>query len=502
MLGRINAATAASATAAAAKIHAQSVGGLGARMVSQLAEPREPRVVTSEIPGPASASALERLGRMQDTRAAVFVADYEKSVGNYIVDADGNQLLDLYCQIASIPVGYNNEAILQAARSDEMATALANRPALGVFPSTDWAQQLEESLMRVKPAGLDMVFTSAHGSDANELAYKAAFMHYARTRRGDKAFSAAELSSAMDNQPPGSPAVAILSFSSGFHGRTFGALSTTRSKALHKMDIPAFPWPRAPFPQLRYPLEKYAEDNAQEEQRCLEETERILRTSAVPVAAVIVEPVQSEGGDRHASPEFFQGLRRITKDLDVLMIVDEVQTGCAATGTFWAHEQWALQSPPDMVTFSKKMQAAGFYHSRDLVPDQPYRNFNTWMGDPARALLARAIVSEVLDKDLSAHVRDTGDYLLSHLRPLAVRYHRLVGSVRGCGTFVAFDCPSTELRTELLHLMRLEGVNMGGSGETTVRFRPMLTLSKSHVNVFLTRFESVLNKMYRKHWPQ
>ncbi|KAJ1646561.1 hypothetical protein J3B02_002696 [Coemansia erecta] len=495
MLGRIN-------IAAAAKIRPARMGSLGARMVSQLAEPREPQVVTSEIPGPASASALERLGKMQDTRAAVFVADYAKSVGNFIVDADGNQLLDLYCQIASIPVGYNNEKILQAARSSQMATALANRPALGVFPSTDWAQQLEQSLMRVKPSGLDMVFTAAHGSDANEVAFKAAFMHYMRVRRGNSAFSAAELSSVMDNRPPGSPELAILSFSSGFHGRTFGALSATRSKALHKMDIPAFPWPRAPFPQLRYPLDKYAEDNAQEEQRCLQETERILRTNAVPVAAVIVEPVQSEGGDRHASSEFFRGLRRITKEMGVLMIVDEVQTGCAATGTFWAHEQWGLQSPPDMVTFSKKMQAAGFYHSFDMVPDQPYRNFNTWMGDPARALLAQAIVAEVIDRDLSTQVRVTGDYLMSHLKPLAVRYHRVVSNVRGCGTFLAFDCPSTEMRTEFLHLMRLEGVNMGGSGDVTVRFRPMLTLNKSLVNVFLTRFESVLNKMYHKHWPQ
>ncbi|KAJ2389874.1 hypothetical protein GGI05_003372 [Coemansia sp. RSA 2603] len=124
------------------------------------------------------------------------------------------------------------------------------------------------------------------------------------------------------------------------------------------------------------------------------------------------------------------------------------------------------------------------------------------MGDPPRTLLARAIVNEVLANDLPAHVRDTGAYLLSHLQPMSVRYHRIVSNVRGCGTFIAFDCPSPEMRAELLNLMRLEGVNMGGSGETAVRFRPMLTLTKTHVNVFLTRFESVLNKLYRKHWPQ
>ncbi|KAJ1895561.1 hypothetical protein LPJ66_004521 [Kickxella alabastrina] len=498
MLGRINttAAVARSLRLRSARLQPQFAR---VRAMSQLVEPREPSVVTSKIPGPASLASLKHLSAMQDTRAAAFVGDYEKSVGNYIVDADGNQLLDMYCQIASIPVGYNNAAILAAARSDQMATALANRPALGVYPSADWPQLLEDSLLRVRPAGLDMVFTSAHGSDANEIAYKAAFIHYARMRRSSGVFSAAELESVMDNRPPGSPNVAILSFSSGFHGRTFGALSTTRSKALHKMDIPAFPWPRAPFPQLRYPLDKYAEENAQEEKRCLAETEEILRSNPVPIAAVIVEPIQSEGGDRQASPDFFRGLRRITREHGVLLIVDEVQTGCAATGSFWAHEQWALDSPPDMVTFSKKMQAAGFYHTKELVPDQPYRNFNTWMGDVPRTLLTRAIVAEVLDKDLISQVRSTGSYLVSHLKPLSIRYHRLVSNVRGQGTFLAFDCPTPEIRAELLHLMRLEGVNMGGSGEASVRFRPMLTLTSAHVNVFVSRFESVLNKMYQKY---
>ncbi|KAJ2716955.1 4-aminobutyrate transaminase [Coemansia spiralis] len=470
--------------------------------MAQLAEPKEPKVVTGTVPGPASKRALQQLAKLQDTRAAVLVGDYSKSVGNYLTDADGNVLLDMYCQIASIPVGYNNARILAAASSPEMATALANRPALGVFPPNDWAQTLEATFAKVRPAGLDMVFTTAHGSDANELAFKAAVMHYAHTKRGARGFTEEELASVMDNKPPGAPDVAILSFSLGFHGRTFGALSATRSKAIHKLDIPAFKWPKAPFPQLQYPLDKYEAENAAEEKQCLEALDEILRTSPVPVAAAIIEPIQSEGGDRHASPEFFCGVRRITQEHGVLLIVDEVQTGCGATGTFWAHEQWGLPTPPDMVTFSKKMQAAGFFHTREMVPDQPYRNFNTWMGDIPRVLIAKAIMDEVAERGLIEQVRETGAYLLSHLRPLAIRYHRVLGNVRGKGTFVAFDCSSPEIRAELLQLMRNEGVNMGGSGEMTVRFRPMLTLTKGHVNVFVARFQSVLNKLYQKHWPQ
>ena len=71
--------------------------------------------------------------------------------------------------------------------------------------------------------------------------------------------------------------------------------------------------------------------------------------------------------------------------------MDEVQTGCGASGTFWAHEAWHLPSPPDAVTFSKKMQLAGYYCTAALIPDTPYRIFNTWMGDPVRLLQVRFV---------------------------------------------------------------------------------------------------------------
>src|SRR5207248_10166091 len=142
-------------------------------------------------------------------------------------------------------------------------------------------------------------------------AYKAAFMWRRRHERGgpDAEFTAEEVESSMNNQAPGSPQLSILSFKSAFHGRLFGSLSTTRSKPIHKMDIPAFNWPQAPFPALKYPLEQHAEENAKEEQRCLEETERLIREWPLPPVAVVVEPIQSEGGDNHASPAFFKRLR-------------------------------------------------------------------------------------------------------------------------------------------------------------------------------------------------
>lgn len=246
-----------------------------------------------------------------------------------IVDVDGNKYLDVYSQIASIPVGYNNAALIQAAQSPEMISALVNRPAIGNFPSSTWHDILRTGLLRVSPpGGLDRIFTAQSGSEANELAYKAAFMLYRRRQRGEGVeWTAEETDSCLANSAPGSPDLAILSFADSFHGRGFGSLSTTRSKAVHKLDIPAFDWPQAPFPRLRYPLEEHAEANAAEEKRCLAEVERLLTTWRCPVAAVITEPIQSEGGDNHASAAFFQGLRDVTTKHGALMIVDEVQTG-------------------------------------------------------------------------------------------------------------------------------------------------------------------------------
>jgi 4-aminobutyrate aminotransferase/(S)-3-amino-2-methylpropionate transaminase len=399
-----------------------------------------------------------------------------------------------YAQIASIPVGYNNPHLKEVAQSQEMITSLINRPALGNFPSADWSHILKTGILRAAPKGLNQVFTAMAGSDANETAYKAAFMYYRQLQRGgpEVEFTAEEIESTMNNKGPGSPQLSILSFKSGFHGRLFGSLSTTRSKAIHKLDIPAFDWPQATFPQLKYPLEEHVQENAAEEKRCLEEVERLIKEFHNPVAAVVVEPIQSEGGDNHASPAFFQGLRDITKRNKVLFIVDEVQTGVGATGKFWAHDHWNLSSPPDMVTFSKKAQTAGYYYGNPaLRPNKPYRQFNTWMGDPSRALIFRGIIGEVERLNLVENTRTTGDYLYAGLERLAQKYPEHFQNLRGKnqGTFIAWDTPK---RDEFLVKAKSVGVNIGGSGAQAVRLRPMLVFQKHHADILLESLEKII----------
>jgi len=176
----------------------------------------------------------------------------------------------------------------------------------------------------------------------------------------------------------------------------------------------------------------------------------------------------------------------------VLFIVDEVQTGIGATGKFWAHDHWNLTSPPDMVTFSKKAQTAGYYFGNpELRPNKPYRQFNTWMGDPAKCLLFRAIIEEIEARDLVAQTARVGDYLFNKLEALAKEYPKQIQNLRGKGqgTFIAFDSPR---RDELLKQAKTLGVNIGGSGARAVRLRPMLIFEEKHADILVNVFEKLV----------
>ncbi|KAI9147093.1 4-aminobutyrate aminotransferase [Paramyrothecium foliicola] len=455
-------------------------------------EPAGPYVKTA-IPGPESQRILKDLSAVFDTQNVNMVANYKESVGNYIADPDGNVLLDVFAQIASIPVGYNNPRLHEVSQSLDVQSAFINRPALASFPQHDLLPILKSGLLAAAPPGMDKIYTSMTGSDANEMAYKAAFMWKRQQQRGTTSeFTEEETVSSMDNKQPGAPNMSILSFHKGFHGRLFGSLSTTRSKAIHKLDIPAFDWPAAPFPQLKYPLEDNAKINREEEDRCLKATEHLILNHPNPPAAVVVEPIQSEGGDNHATPYFFQGLRALTKKHNILLIVDEVQTGVGASGKFWAHEHWNLSSPPDIVTFSKKAQAAGFYYRDPAVrPSQPYRQFNTWMGDPMRALLFAGIYKEIQSLDLVRNTATVGNEVYAGLKRLAEKYPQDIVNLRGkdCGTMIAFDSPR---RDELVRRAKEEGVNLGGCGASAVRLRPMLVFQKHHADIFLEAMERIL----------
>jgi 4-aminobutyrate aminotransferase/(S)-3-amino-2-methylpropionate transaminase len=467
------------------------------RLLSTLAreEPARPLVHTL-VPGPRSLELARELQEVSEGRTVQFFHDPHKSFGNYVADVDGNLLLDAFCFIASLPLGYNHPNLVEAAQSPAWLPHLAQRPALGYSAPPEWVHTLRTKILSVAPQGLANVqMTCGCGASAVENALKAAFIRKRALERGDVNPTTAELDSCMRNSEPGSPnSMAVVSFEHAFHGRLFGSLSTTRSKSIHKVDIPAFGnWPVLPFPK-----------DEQDEARCLDLVDKTL--SEQRVAALIVEPILSEGGDLHASPAFFRGLRELTRHYQVAMVCDEVQTGVGATGRFWAHEHWseglektgqgvgtgAAELAPDMVTFAKKMQASGFFFKPEFLPPQAFRIYSTWSGDPLRALQASVIIDTIVADHLVERVHSVGDYLIHALADLN---HPLVERIRGRGTFIAFDLPSPAQRDHLLGEMRNQGVLVGSSGDKTVRLRPALIFDKHHADILLDILARVLRHM-------
>ncbi|XP_029431967.1 4-aminobutyrate aminotransferase, mitochondrial [Rhinatrema bivittatum] len=452
-------------------------------------------LMKTEVPGPRSRNLMKQLNEIQNADAVSFFCNYEESRGNYLVDVDGNRMLDLYSQISSIPIGYNHPALIKLLQQPQNLSAFINRPALGIMPPENFIEKLEESLLSVAPKNLNQIITMACGSCANENAFKVIFMWYRNKERGHSGVTKEELETCMINQAPGCPDYSILSFMGGFHGRTMGCLTATHSKAIHKLDIPAFDWPIAPFPRLKYPLEDFVKENEQEEARCLEEVEDLIvkyRKKKKTVAGIIIEPIQSEGGDNHASSDFFRKLRNIARKHGCAFLVDEVQTGCGATGKFWAHEHWAMEDPADIITFSKKMMTGGFFHKEEFRPDAPFRIFNTWLGEPSKNLMLQEVLNVIKKEGLVNNAVQAGKVLHKGLLDLQARYPHLMSRARGQGTFCSFDAPDDATRNKLIIQTRNKGVVLGGCGERSIRFRPTLVFKDHHANLFLNIFNDVL----------
>lgn len=457
-----------------------------------------PKIIT-ELPGPRAKELMAQgsFDMQSIYRAAIF--DDALSQGCYLVDVDGNILLDLFANFALGALGYNHPSMLETARSAAFAYAAINPTSTPFVTAPGWLQFMSMMEKRYAPKGMSKMFCVDGGGEGVEAALKAAFIVYgerARVQNGKPKdplqLTEQERQSILENA--GSDGV-VISFSGAFHGRGLGPLSATHSKPIHKADLPAFPWPMAPFPANKFPLEKYQEENIQAEAEAIFALEQIVAAHQGKVAAIIVEPIQSEGGDRHASPTFFQQVQQIAKQAGAAFILDEVQTGVAMTGTLWAHEQLELPTPPDMVTFGKKMQLGGFFATKEYDITQFGRMYQTRNGDRARAMLATTTLQTIEAENLLANVRETGAFFLKGLEALSEKYPRLVSEPRGKGFILAFDMPTPVVRDDFLKRAMRRGVFASYTGTRSVRLRPHLITRQPEVEIALGAFEAALREM-------
>ena len=193
----------------------------------------------------------------------------KESKGNFFKDVDGNLILDLYCNYASLPLGYNHDALInvidyyitltQARDSDLYDRYLGNRTNVNYLPPEEYADLLRDAIMPIAPAGTNQVFlTDGTTTQANEAALLNAVAKYAR-----------------DNGVENVQNLCVLGFENGYHGNSIGTLSCSDTSA-NVQNIPTFDWPRAPFPKIQFSMAEYEHENKKEEDRCLDEVRRII----------------------------------------------------------------------------------------------------------------------------------------------------------------------------------------------------------------------------------
>ncbi len=290
----------------------------------------------------------------------------------------------------------------------------------------------------------------------------------------------------------------VMHLRGAFHGRSGYTLSLTNTDPNKVARFPKFDWPRIDAPYLRPGMDDDAMTALEAES--LRQARAAFEAHPHDIACFLAEPIQGEGGDRHFRPQFFAAMRELCDEHDALLIFDEVQTGCAMTGTAWAYQQ--LGVAPDVVAFGKKTQVCGVMAGRrvDEVADNVFRvgsRINsTWGGNLTDMVRARRILEVIESDDLIARAGKAGRYLRDELDRLASDFPGLVGDVRGRGLMCAFSLPSAAQRDALIARLWELRVIMLASGEDSVRFRPPLTVTRDEIDAALAAVRTALSSSH------
>jgi 4-aminobutyrate aminotransferase len=430
--------------------------------------------IRTSLPGPRGAAFLERDEKYVSpsyTRAYPLVVD--RGSGSVIEDVDGNLFLDFTAGIAVTSTGHCHPHVVAAIQ--DQATKLLHMSGTDFYyePQIDLAQRLGE--LAPGPTAKRVFFTNS-GAEALEAALKLARWHTGRSR--------------------------AIAFFGAFHGRTYGAMSLSGSKVVHRRgfsplvpDIHHVSYPRGCTTCMEVGSECF----------CVKQIEETVFKRIAPpdeVAAIFVEPIQGEGG-YHVPPRgFLPALRDLCDRHGILLVTDEVQCGMGRTGKLFAAEHWGVEA--DIVCLAKGIASGmplGAIIARDTVMDWPSGSHaSTFGGNPVSCRASLATL-ELLEGGYTANAGERGLQLQEGLRALQSEFPRLA-HVRGLGLMTAVDVvkddhqqtPDPALRDELIQAAFHQGLLLLGCGETAIRFCPPLCIRAEQIDAGLVILKELLEE--------
>jgi len=435
-------------------------------------------VIRTPLPGPKAKALIDRDSTVVSpsyTRGYPLVI--ERGSGCMVEDVDGNVFLDCAAGIAVNSTGHAHPDVVKAI-VDQSGRFLH-------MSGTDFYYEpqvrLAEELAAVTPiAGGVRSFFGNSGTEAVEACLK--LSRYASGRQN------------------------IIAFLGGFHGRSMGSLSLTASKAIQRRGFgPLMPGVyHAPFPDCyRCPLGLTTTDCAAE---CLDFIDHQIFAHLVSpdeVAAIVIEPIQGEGGYVVAPDQFLQRLRALTKEHGILLVADEVQSGMGRSGKMFAIEFSGVE--PDMMALAKGIASGlplGVAVARaGLMAWPPGAHASTFGGNPVSCAAALATI-KLLKETLVANAADVGAHMMAGLKSLSDA-HPLIGDVRGRGLMIGVELVrnrqtkerATTERDAVVNAAFRRGLLVLGAGKNAVRFSPPLVLTKAQADTAVTIFAEALTEV-------
>jgi 4-aminobutyrate aminotransferase len=427
------------------------------------------------VPGPRAQAMIERDARVVSpsyTRGYPLAVD--RAEGAIVEDVDGNRFLDFNAGIAVVAAGHCHPRIVKAIQ--EQAARLIH------MSGTDFYYEgmiaLAEKLAASMPGGVERrVSFGNSGAEAVEGAFKLA--RYATGREK------------------------VIAFFGGFHGRTMGALSLTARKITQRAGFsPMVPGVvHAPYPYCyRCPMGQKPETCAVECVQYIEQT--LFKTIAPPqeVAAIVIEPVQGEGGYVVPPQKFFDELTRLAKRHDILLVFDEVQSGMGRTGKMWAAEHFGAS--PDIMAVAKGiasgMPLGATIARADVMTWPPGAHASTFGGNPVACAAALATIA-LLEEELIENAARMGEYMMERLREWPRRFSS-VGEARGLGLMIGVEFvrdqdtreKAPELRDAIVARAFERGLLTLGAGENTLRLCPPLVITREQCDFAIQTLEECI----------